>query len=187
MTASNDANDPSKPLDSSRAPTVVPSTGVKGAQPLSKDQRDDCIKEYARTGLWIHSCHRAGASQKAFNELRKVDPVFSFQVQEAKRLYNESLEGEAHRRAMEGEVEQRFDKQGNVVSERKVYSDRMLEVLMRGNMPEKYKDGVEVNVGVNVGVLRMPDGARPRTQEEFEAKHAASLAEVRAGLKKPGE
>lgn len=85
----------------------------------------------------------------------KYAEAFALKEEEAKEL----LEEEAHRRAVAG-VDKPLVYQGRIMTDRdgkpvtiKEYSDTMLIFLMKGAMPEKYRDRYEIG-GLGGGPLR---------------------------------
>lgn len=118
-------------------------------------------KRMAETGLVIKSCQLAGLGYDTYQGWKKEEGEEWIQQGEdaAMREYCESLEAEAHRRGVpgvpkpviyKGELqyerdpntgEKKLDSDGDpiplVIRE---YSDRMLELLMKGRMPERYRE-----------------------------------------------
>lgn len=79
--------------------------------------------------------------------------------------YRESLEAEVHRRAVDGWDEPVYQK-GEMVGLIRRHSDRMLELLIKKNIPE-YRDKVSVDASVKGGVMVVP--ATAQTMDEWEA------------------
>lgn len=69
--------------------------------------------------------------------------------------YRDDLETEAHRRAFKGTEEGVWYK-GKLVGTETKYSDRLMEVLLRGERPEKFRDNVKLNADITGGVLVVP-------------------------------
>jgi hypothetical protein len=73
--------------------------------------------------------------------LRRTDPAFVMAEQAAMNAAMAFFESEAIRRATEGVVEERFDRNGRVVARRVVYSDaimlRLLERMQTGSWQQK--------------------------------------------------
>ena len=88
----------------------------------------------------------------------KMDEEFSDDFEVAKAIFHQKLEREAYRRAVDGVLENVYNKDGDIVGEKLVYSDRMLEILLKANMPEKYREQHNVNQGAPGvgGVLLVP-------------------------------
>lgn len=87
---------------------------------------DVFFKELAVKGTIRAACAKAKVSRDTVWDRRKADPAFEQRFTHALADYADSLEEVADKRA-------------------KRKSDRLLEVLLRSNKPEKYKDRVEVS------------------------------------------
>lgn len=59
-------------------------------------------------------------------------------------MATDALEAEARRRAVDGVPEPVFH-QGKKCGTVKKYSDRMLEILLKGHRPEKFREKVDMN------------------------------------------
>lgn len=88
------------------------------------------------------SAKAAGIGRTAVYEWRKQDSDFAAAWDEAEQKAVDRLEREAIRRACEG-IDEPVFYQGEQVATIRKYSDRLLEFLLKGNRPEKYKDRVE--------------------------------------------
>ena len=91
----------------------------------------------------------------SFKEARRRDPQFCTQWDEAVEEAAARIEGELHRRAVEGWDEPVFQK-GEMVGTIKRYSDRLLEILAKGVRPDKYG---RTDVHVTGAVQHTMDGA----------------------------
>jgi hypothetical protein len=172
MTAESQQNDHNNaPIPASRS-LIIPIKTPKNA--VTAEEIDLFLKTYASTGLWNHSARTAGRFPQTFRDMRREDPVFEERVQQAKSDYVEFLEMEAHRKAIEGELETTYDKNGNVIRERRITSDRMHEVLLRANAPEKYRDNVNVDPNIIAGVLIVERPAK--SHEEWMRRFAGAQA-----------
>ena len=80
---------------------------------------------------------------------RKNDPEFAAAVEEAIAIGTDVIEDEAFRRGVEGVVKKVYGKVApgidGVIGEEIVYSDRMLEVMLKGRRPE-YRDNPKVQI-----------------------------------------
>lgn len=105
------------------------------------------IKEAAEA-----ACHPANS----FNKLGQYDPEFRELMEEAKQIGTDVIEAEARRRGVEGFKKpvigkvapgidgQLKDEEGNLLWEI-IYSDKLLEVLLKGRRPE-YRDNQRVDI-----------------------------------------
>ena len=105
----------------------------------------------AATGRKVSAYKAAGVLAERLRSLRESDPDFRAAEDEALRLYGESLEKEAHRRGAEGWDEPVFFK-GEECGAVRRHSDRMLELLLKKNVPE-FREKVSVDAEVKGGVL----------------------------------
>lgn len=92
------------------------------------------------------ACRAAGIGRTTAYEWKEADPDFAALWTEAEEIAADKLEREAWRRAVEG-----YDKpvtyQGEITGTYKEYSDRMLEILLKGHRPEKYTERQRVEHG----------------------------------------
>lgn len=92
-----------------------------------------------------HSCNVSEASRTAGIERntayrwRDADPAFAALWAEAEEYAADRLEAEAWRRAVDG-TDKPVIHQGVITDTYKEYSDRMLEILLKGHRPERYVD-----------------------------------------------
>lgn len=93
----------------------------------------------------------AGVARQRIYEWLDSDPAFRHEFELARETAHDALEAEAFRRGVEGWDEPVFY-QGERVGEIRRYSDRMLELLLRGARPAKYKPGADGST-TNVTVL----------------------------------
>lgn len=94
----------------------------------------------------------------AINKLRKTDAAFEEAFQEAAEAAGDMLEAEAVRRGKQG-VKKNIYFKGEVVGEEIVYSDSLLQLLLKAAKPDKYADRskqtIDQNVKVGVAVIPM--------------------------------
>jgi len=86
---------------------------------------------------------KANVSRQTAFAHQKQFPEFAEAWEDALDQGRESLETEAYRRGVEGVERNRFDKDGNIIETYKEYSDPLLQMLMKGHLPGRYKDRVE--------------------------------------------
>ena len=112
----------------------------------------------AKTGKVADSARAVGFTTTAFlHTLRREDEDFAELWDQAIDAAGDVLEAEAHRRAVEGIVDDVYYK-GEVVGHKLLYSDQLLMFLLRGTRPEKYNQsggGAQINVKFGVAVLPM--------------------------------
>lgn len=109
---------------------------------LSKTQRlkkTAFLAAYAEVGNVTRAAEIAEVDRSMHYYWMANDPDYKDQFREAESQANDRLEQEARRRAVEGTQKPVFQggKQVGVVQE---YSDTLLIFLMKGAMPDKYKE-----------------------------------------------
>jgi hypothetical protein len=85
------------------------------------------------------ACERAGIPRRSVYARRNADKSFADQWDECLRMAADTLEGEADRRGRDGWSEHVYYR-GQIVGQRKRYSDRMLMFRLKALKPERYKD-----------------------------------------------
>ena len=133
------------------------------------------LRNFAEFGIIHKACEVSGLSASSVSNLRKRDPDFLAAFQRARESAADKLESEAHRRAVEGYDRPIFQK-GEQVGVERVYSDRLLEIMLRANKPEKFSpaqrteisgpDGAPISVVGAVGV----DGLKDRLQNIIDSQ-----------------
>jgi hypothetical protein len=93
----------------------------------------------------------AGIARSTAYEWREDDAEFAALWDEAEQHAADKLEREAWRRAVEG-VEKPVYYRGDEVGHVKEYSDRMLEILLKGHRPEKFVDRIKAEHSGSVPV-----------------------------------
>lgn len=121
--------------------------------PFTVERQRVYLEKLAETGLKGHAAKFVGVSREIVRYERKRNPAFEELETEALEFFNEGLEKEAMRRATEG-VQQPVYYKGAVVGHVTEFSDRLMEVLLRGRIPEKYGQRLTGGDNINVsGVL----------------------------------
>lgn len=138
-------------------------TGRIRQLPLTEQRKTIFLRELALHGVVAeaarvsspHSRDRHGASGTFYAE-RNRDPQFAVAWDSAIEVADARLEREAFRRAAEGTERGIFqrgqrviDFDGKPATERE-YSDRLLEVLLRARLPQRYADKRQVEVNGHV-------------------------------------
>jgi hypothetical protein len=140
--------------------------GVPDARDLvSARRRKAFLMALATTGNVTIACAAAGWPRSFPYSLRKADKEFGeqwgFCVENAADL----LEGEALRRAVHGVREDVWykpkDGSPEVIGHKVIYSDRLLETLLKANKPEKFNPSIGVKVEGNKGGVLMVPAAVP--------------------------
>jgi len=111
------------------------------------DRAKEKFLEVVRTTCNVSEGARSiGMARRSLYDARVRDTEFAQLWDAAVEEAADCLEQEAWRRAVEGWDEPVFY-QGKAVGAVRKYSDRMLELLLKGHRPEKYKDRHEISGG----------------------------------------
>lgn len=111
------------------------------------------------------AAHCAGwKSRNAPYYHQKEDPVFAALWTEAEEIACDALEHKARERAI-GWDEPIINKDGEVVGQRRCYSDKMMEMLLKAKRRKDFGDKVDHEVTHGGGVIVIP---QPMNSEEFE-------------------
>lgn len=118
---------------------------------FDKRRRTRFLARLRECGSITQAAREVGSCRATAYEHRERDPEFAAAWDEALAEAVDALEQEARRRAVEGWLEPVYY-QGEEVGYVRRYSDRMLELLLKGHMPERYKDRHELS-GPNGGPI----------------------------------
>jgi AcrR family transcriptional regulator len=100
------------------------------------------LEKLAATGHITRSCKAAGVPRRTIYNWRKADEAFAAAWDEAVELAIDALEDEAIRRAKDGVLKPVFQG-GKKVGTVREYSDGLLQFLLKGKRPERYKDRLQ--------------------------------------------
>lgn len=143
--------------------------GIQKRTPAA-DWRPRYLKALAITGKYSFAANEAGIDQSWVWRQRQEDAEFATQVQEALDVAALKLEEEAVRRAVDGLRQYKFTKDGQPIIDPRtgeqyfehVYSDSLLQTLLKGRIPDRFKDRVD-----NTHEVRL----MPMTLDEFEKRY----------------
>jgi hypothetical protein len=128
---------------------------------LTPERQKEFLELFSKTGNCALSARAIGVNRNSIWYLRERDEAFDEDYKEAEAIALGLLEEEARRRALEG-VERPIYQQGNLVGYERVYSDRMLEILLKAHDPQKYRDNQPADPGGVVINLVQFNGEQPR-------------------------
>lgn len=145
---------------------------TNGTSPkLTAKKRALFLRELAECGNVTHAARAAGYSKRWMLQLRAQDAEFSAAWDDALDEAAEVLERAAWRRAHDG-VEEPIVSMGKLVRNDdgtpltvRKYSDSLMQFLLRGMLPQKYRDNVNVTaqattLGITVVLEQMRDNPR---------------------------
>jgi hypothetical protein len=149
---------------------------------VSARRRKAFLMALSKTGNVTIACAAAGWPRSVAYSLRKGDDEFREQWEFCTETAADLLEAAALHRAVHGVQKDVWHrpKEGApvVIGHETVYSDRLLETLLRANKPEKFNPSQHVKVeGGKGGVLVLP--AAPENIEDFEAAAYRQQAKFR--------
>lgn len=111
------------------------------------------LEAYKETGSVRAACELVGINRRTHYVWMEEDETYPERFKDAQRDAAERLEEEARRRAVEGVREPVGWHQGQPGGYVQRYSDTLLIFLMKGAMPEKYRERYE-HTGANGAPLR---------------------------------
>lgn len=114
-----------------RKPSPKSAAGKGAPIKFDRGAKDRFIKVYEKRATWQHASDAAGVCAETARYHYNHDDEWKKEVDAAKERFINMLEDEATRRATDGDVETRLDKDGNIVSTKTVYSDRLLELQLK--------------------------------------------------------
>ncbi len=110
---------------------------------IGDPKRRRFLEVYAEAGSAIETKRRTGIADSDHRYWLKTDEVYRHAFERAKELAVDQLEAEAKRRAYEGVTEPVFQG-GKRVGEIQKYSDVLLIFLLKGALPERYRETLNV-------------------------------------------
>lgn len=105
-------------------------------------KRSAFLAAYAECGVVSRAAKAAGVERSKHYGWLKSDPAYLAAFEEAHAHAVELLESEARRRAIEGWEEPVFH-EGAVCGHKRKYSDTLLIFMLKGALPEKYRERPE--------------------------------------------
>ena len=103
------------------------------------------VKALRQDGIIGHACEASGMNRQTYHYWIKRSSKFKKACEEAVQIAVDRLEQEAVRRAVVG-VDDPIYQRGELVGHRKVYSDGLMQFLLKGNRPEKFRDKADFSV-----------------------------------------
>jgi len=111
------------------------------------------LESLAKWGTYSRAAAAVDVNINQITKLRRQYPAFDLACDEAKVLYGEVLEDEAHRRAVEGNEVPIYQK-GELVGTKLELSDSLLTMLLKANNPDKFSDRKRIE-GADGGELKI--------------------------------
>ena len=139
---------------------------------LTSTQQVAYINALRNIGLEAKSANAAGTTLRAVRKTMESDPEFANMCLDTLEEFNDLIEQEAMRRAVEGVPEPVFHK-GEIVGHITKYSDTLLTKLLTGRRPDVYGDKKQI-IGANNGpvVIEVRDFTTPTRIDHVSAPTA---------------
>ncbi len=114
--------------------------------PKTKEQWDEFFYRVSASGGNVtRACELTKITRMAVWQREQSDPEFKKRLEHAKQLGADFLEEEATRRAFEGTEEPVGFYMGVSTTVKRNYSDALIQFLLKGLKPEKYKERAQVD------------------------------------------
>lgn len=153
-----------------------------GAPVAAKAKQTAFLAAYAEVGNVTAAARMAKVSRQAhYNWLG--DPEYADKFAAASEEAVDSLEAEARRRAVQGNVEPVFQG-GKQVGEIRKFSDTLLIFLLKGARPERYRERYDVRQ--EVVTVDAIDAEIARLEAELAARAGSHPAPAEEGTSPPG-
>lgn len=133
-------------------PNGVPAMGYRK---LTPERKEVFLRALAENGRVLLACMMAGVVPKTIEQHRAADREFDAQCKLAADMYHEMTVGMITAQARAGHKDIKYDKEGNIISERTVYETQIrLALLKRGD--SSYNDVSKQQVEVTGGAVVVP-------------------------------
>ena len=127
--------------------------------------KNDFLNYYIQYGTISKAAKKAGITRQThYNWLKEDGKGFYKKAFElADKMAADLLEEEAFRRAVEGDLQVVYYK-GEEVGRRRVYSDQLLSLLLKGKKPQ-YRENTEINNNISVDLSDAVSAAQARVKK----------------------
>ncbi len=122
------------------------------------------LEEYKQCAAITHACKIALIARQRHYKWLEKDPAYAKTFEEAKIAATDALVAEARRRAVQGVEEPIFYK-GKLVQTIRKYSDTLLIFLLKGALPEVYRERYEISGGKKPITVESDPGRETLTDE----------------------
>ena len=118
------------------------------------DKRDAFLAAYVELGTLTHAAGAVGIDRSSHYKWMDTDPEYPTLFAAAAAKGKEAMVREARRRAIEG-TDKPVYQGGKLVGTIREYSDTLLIFLMKGAMPETYRERVDISMDVRTVIDRL--------------------------------
>ena len=115
----------------------------RGSRQILTAKQGVFLAAYGGCMTVTHAAEAAKITRQTHYDWLEKDPKYATAFEQAKQEASDRLEAEARRRAVDG-VEEPVYYLGKVVGTKLVYSDGLLTFLLKGVLPHKYRDRVDM-------------------------------------------
>jgi len=120
---------------------------------VTQAKKSAFLAAFVQLGTVLHAAEAAGIERKSHYRWL-ADPIYAAAFAEAEDKAREAMVREARRRAIEG-TEKPVYQGGKLVGTIREYSDTLLIFLMKGAMPETYRERVDINMDIRTAIERL--------------------------------
>lgn len=129
------------------------------------------LEAYAACGSISHAAKIVGITPSSVYYRRKNDPAFKAAFESAQEMATHRMEDEAYRRAVFG-VEKTKYHQGIPVGVEREYSDSLLQMLLKANDPDKYKERQKIEHEGEIKSVHTLVVPATQTVDEWQAQNS---------------
>ncbi len=116
-----------------------------GEHPFTKLSEASFLRAYARLGTIRNAARVIGFTRRCLVDALNSRPDFRLAFEDAKQEFIERMEDESIRRAVKG-INRGIYYQGVRVAVEKEFSDSLMQFLLKGNAPHKYRERIDQRV-----------------------------------------
>ena len=137
---------------------------ISKVETTKKRRQDAFLKEYKLCATVTHAAKLANIGRQTHYDWLRKDEEYQVAFAEAEIAATDALVAEARRRATQG-VEESVYYQGEVVGTIRKYSDTLLIFLLKGALPEVYRERYEISGGDKAIRVKSDPGREALTDE----------------------
>lgn len=132
---------------------------------IKDKKKNDFLNALLKTGLRNKAAEMAGVTRQSHYLWLKTDDEYVAAYEKVSTMLTDNLEDAAYERAVNG-VERTIYYKGEKIGTQKEYSDTLLALLLKANMPDKYKEVSKVEMSGNIGIADALKEAMSRVQTD---------------------
>jgi hypothetical protein len=122
-------------------------------EPLNKQQKILYLSKLEQRGSRQLALRAAGLTNARVDREIELDPVFAHAIEDALESFKGRTAATIVAQAIEGDVEYKYDRDGNVVGERICRETRLREVVLKGVEPMYREKHTETNIVLGGAVM----------------------------------